>query len=87
MNILRWKHCVSLPLLLALSLVEAEESITLDTISVIGNYDNVYVASYKVITIENLLFNRSVYCSELLEFVPNLIVSAYGNGKVPTSII
>ncbi len=86
MNILRWKHVFPVPLLLALSLVEAEESITLDTISVIGNYDNGLgtsdAASQGTVT-RKLIENRpALRTGELLEFVPNLIVSQHsGNGK------
>jgi outer membrane cobalamin receptor len=64
----------------------AEESISLDSISVIGNYDNGLrtsdAASQGVIT-RNLIENRPAFrTGELLEFVPNLIVSQHsGNGK------
>lgn len=86
MNTFRWKRVFPLPLLLAISLVEAEESITLDTISVIGNYDNGLgtsdAASQGTVT-RKLIENRpALRTGELLEFVPNLIVSQHsGNGK------
>lgn len=72
--------------LLALNTAEAEESITLDTISVIGNYDNGIgtsdAASEGIVT-RKLMENRpALRTGELLEFVPNLIVSQHsGNGK------
>lgn len=64
----------------------AEESISLERISVIGNYDNGLgtsdAASQGVVT-RNLIANRpALRTGELLEFVPNLIVSQHsGNGK------
>jgi len=64
----------------------AEESISLESISVVGNYDNGLqtsdAASQGVVT-RNLIENRpALRTGELLEFVPNLIVSQHsGNGK------
>lgn len=86
MNISSWKHVFPVSLLLTFSIVKAEESLTLDTISVIGNYDNGLgtsdAASQGIVT-RKLIENRpALRTGELLEFVPNLIVSQHsGNGK------
>lgn len=64
----------------------AEEVIHLDNVDVIGNYDNGLgtsdAASQGVVT-RNLIESRpALRTGELLEFVPNLIVSQHsGNGK------
>lgn len=81
-----WKLIFSIFLLTFAICVCAEDAISLERISVIGNYDNGLqtsdAASQGVVT-RNLIENRpALRTGELLEFVPNLIVSQHsGNGK------
>jgi TonB dependent receptor/TonB-dependent Receptor Plug Domain len=81
-----WKRIFSIFLLTFAICVSADDSISLERISVIGNYDNGLgtsdAASQGVVT-RNLIENRpALRTGELLEFVPNLIVSQHsGNGK------
>lgn len=91
MTLFPWQSILLTPLFLLAnmsitSVASSEESITLDTIAVIGNYDNGIgtsdTASEGIVT-RKLIENRpALRTGELLEFVPNLIVSQHsGNGK------
>jgi TonB dependent receptor/TonB-dependent Receptor Plug Domain len=81
-----WKRIFLIFLLTFAICVCADDSISLERISVVGNYDNGLqtsdAASQGVVT-RNLIENRpALRTGELLEFVPNLIVSQHsGNGK------
>lgn len=86
MNIQFWKPLFPFFLLSVITDACSEESISLDNITVIGNYDNGVgtsdAASQGVVT-RNLIESRpALRTGELLEFIPNLIVSQHsGNGK------
>lgn len=81
-------HQALLPIILLLAGIgiRAEEVVALDAIDVVGNYDNGIgtsdAASQGMVT-RNLIESRpALRTGELLEFVPNLIVTQHsGNGK------
>ena len=81
-----WKHAFPITILLTTTQVSAQEAISLDTINVIGHYDNRIgnsdAASQGIVTSKLIASRPALRTGELLEFVPHLIVSQHsGNGK------